>query len=260
MRTLLARLATLAVTVGALVACGYVDVTSKISSGGVDTAYEGDPGAQQKTMQVVGSGPVKRENRRTGSFGKLRVAGAFQVEIRKGNPSVTVEAQQSLLKHIKTEVRNGELVVVTEASMTADKPMKVWVTTNNLNGLSVSGACSVTTDSYRADEFELDLSGASKVTLLLTARTLNADLAGASEATVTGNSPRLDLDLSGASRFSGGNLRVSRATVDLAGASQADLRVDGEIKGDASGASSLRYRGNPKVSVDTSDVSSVQKA
>lgn len=259
MRTLLVRLATLAATVAALVACDHIEKIS-VGGGDADSVAYAEPGAQKKALQVVGSGPVKKESRRTGSFGKLRVAGAFQVEVRKGNPSVTIEAQQSLLKHIKTEVRNGELVVMTEASMSADKPMKVWVTTNNLSGLSVSGACSVETDTYRADEFELDLSGASKVTLPLNAKTLNADLAGASEATVTGNSPRLKLDLSGASRFAGGNLKVSRATVDLAGASQADLRVDGEIKGDASGASSLRYRGNPKVSVDASDVSSVQRA
>jgi hypothetical protein len=258
MRTLLARLATLAATVAALVACDHVEKFS--IGGGEEGAAYAEAGAQAKAIQVVGIGPVKKEARKTAAFGRVQVSGAFQVEVRRGNPSVTVEAQHSLLKHIKTEVRNGELIVMTEASMSADKPMKVWVTTNNLNGLSVSGACRVACDSYTAKDFELEIEGASQVKLPLTAKSLNADLGGASEVTITGSAPRLNLELDGAARFSGSGFRVERAHVDLNGASQADLRVDREITGDATGASSIRYRGNPKTSVETNDVSSISRA
>lgn len=249
MRTLLARLATLAATVAAVVACDPATIVAEAS------------GAQNhKSVQVVGTGPMKKETRRASSFRRVRVAGAFQVEVRKGNPSVTVEAQQSLLKHITTDVRDGELIVMTEASMSADKPMRIRITTNSLEGLNVSGACNVESDAYRADSFELELSGASKVKLPLTAKKLNAELSGASEVKLTGTAPRLELELSGAARFAADGFKVDRANVDVSGASQADLRVSQSITGDASGASNIRYRGNPKTSVDTSGVSSLSRA
>lgn len=247
MRTLLARLATLAATVAAVVACDPVAIVAEASS-------------PVSGVQVVGSGPVKKETRKASSFSKVRVAGAFQVEVRKGNPSIVVEAQQSLLKHITTQIKDGELVIMTEASMSADKPMKVRITTNNLNGLSVSGACNVEADAYSANDFSLDLSGASKVKLPLTAKNLKAELSGASEVNLTGNSPKMNLELSGAARFSGGSFKVGRANIDVSGASQADLRVDHEITGAASGASSIKYRGKPKTSVDVTGASSIDRA
>lgn len=245
MRTLLARLATLAATVAAVVACDPSQLEAMHQGAG---------------PRVVGTGPMKKENRKTPSFRKVRADGVFQVQVRKGHPSVVVEAQQSLLKHITTSVKDGELHIVTHASMTADKPMKVWVTTNDLTGLAVSGACTVEVDAFEANEFDLDLSGATKVKLPLKAKALNAELDGASQLKITGASPKLVLELSGASRFDGGAFKVDRAKVELSGASQADLRVDKEISGEASGASKIKFRGNPKRSVEVSGVSAVEKA
>ncbi|MGV3618351.1 MAG: head GIN domain-containing protein [Fimbriimonas sp.] len=242
MRTLLARIATLAATIAAVVACDPAELI----------AHSG--------AQVKGTGPVQKETRRAGSFERVRASGAFQINVRKGNPSLVVEAQKSLLQHIKTEVRNGELVIEAVGSMHADEPMRVYITTNTLNGVALSGACSLKGDAYKAKTFRIDLSGASKLTLPLTVDTLDADLSGASNAEIKGSSGRLQLDLAGASELKGEGLRIERAEVDLSGASRADLRVSKEIKGEVSGASNLRYRGNPRISVEKSGAADFGRA
>jgi hypothetical protein len=245
MRSPLARIAPLAAAVAAAFGCS--ELPTHLAS------------HVQGQVQVRGSGPMTKEARRTSAFRRIQVSGAFEVEVRRGSPSVTVEAQKSLLRYIKTDVVSGELVVGTDASMNADKPMRVRITTNDLTAIEISGACSLKSDAYRADQFRLNASGASRVTLPITARSLEAELTGASEVKLSGSTERLDLELTGASKLRADDLRVERAKVEVSGASELNLRVAKELKGDVSGAATVRYRGNPRVDVETSGASTVAR-
>ena len=78
----------------------------------------------------------------------------------------------------------------------------------------------------RSDQATLDLSGASAVDLIDNVTNLTADASGASKA----NLP---------------DLAVQMLSIDLSGASSAVVAVSGTISADVSGASRLRYGGNP---------------
>jgi hypothetical protein len=93
----------------------------------------------------------------------------------------------------------------------------------------------------------LDLSAASSVEGDLSASAIALRLSGASRADLAGATDQLDLDASGASRADLGDLAAIRAVVTLDGASWARVRVSEWLDVVASGASTLRYIGHPRL-------------
>jgi len=82
---------------------------------------------------------------------------------------------------------------------------------------------------------------------------------GASRITLSGKGRKMALEISGASQ---GNLQdfvVADAAVELSGASRATVNATGKLDADVSGASALRYTGNPTMgSVKSSGASTIQ--
>ena len=99
--------------------------------------------------------------------------------------------------------------------------------------INASGASEIEIGSVELDELFLDASGASQVSIEGTAGHLRADASGASNIALFG-------------------VEADEAEVDVSGASEAELTVLGRLEARASGASSVRYRGDPTVSSATS--------
>ena len=90
---------------------------------------------------------------------------------------------------------------------------------------------------------------------------LTADLSGASEMTVSGTAKELSMEGSGASSFHGFDLSTQNSDVDVSGASTAHVQTEKEIKVEASGASSVRYKGNAVIrEIKSTGASSIQKS
>jgi hypothetical protein len=64
---------------------------------------------------------------------------------------------------------------------------------------------------------------------------------------VTGSANKFDLVCSGASSFKGADLKVDEADLDASGASSIKIHVTETFKAHASGASSIQYKGSPKI-------------
>jgi hypothetical protein len=65
---------------------------------------------------------------------------------------------------------------------------------------------------------------------------------------------------SGASHFDLGDFAGGDAIIGVSGASSVILTINGTLDGDLSGASSLKYRGDPKLgSLHASGASSIQR-
>jgi hypothetical protein len=70
----------------------------------------------------------------------------------------------------------------------------------------------------------------------------------------------LQLELSGASEFEGFSLETENAFLNLSGASDCELFVNEILDIEASGASKIRYKGNPaKLITNLSGASSVER-
>jgi hypothetical protein len=153
---------------------------------------------------------------------------------------------------ITTKVSGGTLYVSLDNSSVkwwgVNKEFKVYITAPKLNALTVSGAVNfVVVDILRSTNFSLILSGASNFSGKIESEEIKANLSGASDCKVSGSSNKLDLVCSGASGFKGSDLKVDKADLDASGASSIKIHVIETLKAHASGASSIQYKGAPKM-------------
>ena len=110
----------------------------------------------------------------------------------------------------------------------------------SLMDIDVSGASKLTLTG-NADKVHLDCSGASGCKLDGDVRDAVVDVSGSSKSTITGKVGSLHLDQSGASKF-GATGEVTQADVEVSGASSCRITVTERLSYELSGASTLHVK------------------
>ncbi|MFM1794360.1 MAG: hypothetical protein RL642_745 [Bacteroidota bacterium] len=187
-------------------------------------------------------------------FQSLVVRGPFKVYYSSDpQTQVAVSAKDSDARdRITTKVTGGTLYISLDEGgikwWGMNKEFKVYITAPKLNGLTVSGAVNfVVVDILKSTNLSLVLSGASNFSGKIDAEAIKTNLSGASDCKVSGSANKLDLVCSGASSFKGADLKVGEADLDASGASSIKIHVNEILKAHASGASSIQYKGSPKM-------------
>lgn len=191
--------------------------------------------------------PVKQQDRTISEFTSIKAGGAFEITLTQGGSNtVKIEAQEDVLDNIRTEVKGNTLHIFTSGKIENEKPMKVFITVKQLNGLEISGASTVKSGSvFKAAQFDLHASGAATIEIELDADKLTLDASGASHVELKGNARTMKADISGASNLSAPWLQTDAAIIDASGASHASINARKSIDAEASGASSITYTGEP---------------
>ncbi|SMC00494.1 hypothetical protein SAMN00120144_1248 [Hymenobacter roseosalivarius DSM 11622] len=211
-----------------------------------------------------------KQTRKVGNFEAVSASGAVNIFLRQGNaPTVVVETAEEGQQYLVTEVQGGVLKIYRAKGINwrellgggSDK-VNVYITSPRLRAVTVSGASSVKGESaWVADELKLQTSGASDMVLSIKAKSLVVNCSGASDVKLSGQADRQQVSVSGGSEYEAYALQSRNAQIGASGASEVEVSVDGELTSNASGASSIRYRGSARVlSSRASGASSVRQA
>jgi hypothetical protein len=192
---------------------------------------------------IRGSGTPKTETRNVSGFKEIKANGAINLEVSfKPEYSLTIEADDNLLEYINTDVNGGTLVIESRGQKINPKSkINVTITMPELVNLEINGASTGSVAGVKADKLHLSISGASKLKIDGEVRELKATAAGASSIDAEG-------------------LKTENANVDASGASNITVNASGDLSANASGASSVKYIGEPKsLKQNSSGASSVKK-
>jgi len=126
--------------------------------------------------------------------------------------------------------------------------------------LEASGASFLSIENVEAGNTRFNISGASRVSGSIVIADGDFDVSGASIVELEGTAHDVSMDISGASTARLADFAVSNAGIELSGASNATVNVNGRLDVIASGASHLEYVGNPTLGeIDTSGGSTVSQ-
>ncbi|HNP54689.1 MAG TPA: head GIN domain-containing protein, partial [Ferruginibacter sp.] len=126
-----------------------------------------------------------------------------------------------------------------------NRTMRVYVSFRDLAKLEGSGATELRFENeIKLPRLDIHISGASDLFGTLNVDDLSLNMSGASDAKLKGRAEKLSLECSGASDFKGYDLLSVNCQVQASGASDLQLHVDKELSADASGASSIYFKGN----------------
>jgi putative autotransporter adhesin-like protein len=220
-------------------------------------------GRAQKTVIHDANAQV----RAVGSFHGIEVSSAINLYLSKGDQeAVVVSAPDIKLRdRIRTEVVNGILKISLEKShwSLGSNKLKAYVSFTTLDQLVGSGASDILVDGVIAgDALNIDLSGASDFKGAVNVKELQLSQSGASDAKITGVVAGMaTFHSSGASNIKGYDLVTQTCSIHASGASDIRITVNKELSAEASGASSIYYKGDGVVrDYHTSGASTVKKA
>jgi len=192
------------------------------------------------------------EVRSVKGFTGVEVSGAIDLYLSQGKEeAVAISASNpNSLSRIKTEVRNGKLHIYFDGNgwnwktWSNNNKIKAYITFVEIHHLEASGACNIkTVDVISSDNLKIQLSGASDFTGEVKAGKLRLDASGASNFKVSGSAENTTVDLSGACEMKAYDLKAEYAKIEATGASAVRITINKELSAEASGGSTIFYKG-----------------
>jgi hypothetical protein len=187
----------------------------------------------------------------------------FVVHLREGGPAqAVVRMDDNLVDRIDATVTGDQLHLGIKPGMSVrNATLSAELAVGRLDRLTTNGASRVLLAStVTSPALQLVLSGNTSVSGPIRISQVLATVSGASTLALSGQVEDLGLSAAGASRLPLAELTVHRLDAMLSGASHAVVTVSGTLAAQATGASGLRYRGNPRVTrSQTSGMSSVMQ-
>jgi hypothetical protein len=139
--------------------------------------------------------------------------------------------------------------------------MTVFVGIKRLNELKASGAVEVESDGkITTQDIEFTLSGATKLTMDLNAANVRTTGSGVTTINLKGQATSHDLEMAGSGKLHAFDFVVSNCSISSSGIGHSEVNVLNKLNVHSSGASDVKYKGNPTVNNDKSGASSVEKA
>lgn len=220
-------------------------------------------GFNEKNVKL--SGVTKVSTKEVSAFDKVDVSGAIDVIVNIGNKSeVVIEADSAIMPYVVTEVKDRELRIYNKDIIGfynfKNNKILVTITTPSILELESSGACDVTINDLKTDMFKVSLSGACDLIGSFECNVLDFESSGSSDSKLRGKVKNCNIELSGACDIKALDLEVDNLKIEGSGSSNVEINVQNSLDVELSGASELRYKGEPKyIKTDMSGVSNLTK-
>jgi len=212
---------------------------------------------------INGSGNLVNVEYSFDDFEKIEASHAIQVTILPSDTFyVLLRVDDNIVKYLDVYKSGDWLILSLEDNKNYNHVhLEAEIHLPKVTALEVSGASVVEMAGFNSNEdFLLDLSGASVFSGNIDAEDCDIELSGASVVNMNGSCDQMDIIASGASVLSMGNFICHTANVNLSGASDATIHVTDFLSAVLSGASILRYYGDPEIgALNTSGASSIIK-
>ena len=233
--------------------------------------------------QVKGSGKVKKDDsRKVGDFTKIHIATGIDGFVKIGNENkIVLEADDNVLKHIKTEVKDGELKVWLYRTVKKTTKLKAYITVKKIEGLKASSGADLEVEglikgdkltakvSSGADmEFSADVneffgnasSGADMDIAKLIAKKANIKTSSGADITIEdGSVDDLEANSSSSGDIQAYDFTAQHCNARVSSGSDINIHVVQSLNATASSGGEVSYKGDPQVEKKKSSGGSVSR-
>ncbi|MGB5435808.1 MAG: head GIN domain-containing protein [Maribacter sp.] len=217
--------------------------------------------------KVNGNGNMVTIERSTGDYDAIALSGWFDVDLVDGNEGVlTLRGEENLLEHIKTEVKDGKLVIKVEKGYNL-KPsswkqgIKITVPVESINEVTLSGSGDIVgKTAIKTGSFKTSMSGSGDITLAIESRTLEATMSGSGDIMLSGSTSNFEATISGSGDIKAYELEADHVNATVSGSADIKVTANKSLKARVSGSGDIHYKGNPeKVDTKTSGSGDITK-
>lgn len=211
---------------------------------------------------IKGSGHQVTESHKFSEFTRIEISGGFKVNLKQDSSlGVSITADDNLMKYIHSTVDGDRLHIYTRKNLCGSGEMVINIGVKNLEELKGSGAVEFISDGKLVTKnLRLGLTGASKVNMDLNAADVNTEGSGSTEIILKGQASSHNINLTGSGKVNAFDFVVGNYNIETTGASDCEINVLHELTVHSTGASDVKYRGNPtSVNSSKTGASSVTK-
>lgn len=197
---------------------------------------------------ISGSGNITTQNRPVKSeFTSVTAEGGLEVIIEQSaKTSITVEADDNLQEHIKTEVRNGKLIISFDTNVSFSSTNRVIVQLPNIKEISSNGGSSVSAKgTIRGNSMKITSDGGSSLEIDVNAKNIICSSEGGSSLDITGRTENLEMASTSGSSINGEKLTAKNATAHASSGSAIQINVTDKLVANASSGSAIEYVSKP---------------
>lgn len=197
---------------------------------------------------ISGNGNIVEVSRTVDTtFQAVKAQTGLDVIIRQdNNVSIKVEADENLLDHIFTEVKDGELIIHSDANILNFKAKKIYVCVPNLNKISSSSGASINSEkTFDFDNLELESSSGSVIDITVKSNYLSCESSSGSSIIAKGSAKSITTESSSGSTIDLENLIAENGQSSSSSGSSTNVNVTNELKADASSGSSIHFVTKP---------------
>ncbi|MCU0370130.1 MAG: DUF2807 domain-containing protein [Bacteroidales bacterium] len=217
--------------------------------------------------KVDGNHNVVTETRQLPDFSGVVNEGSFDVYIiQDGLSEVEIEAESNLIPLIRTRIQGSSLVIDTQDNLHNNYPMKLYVHTEDIREVKLSGSGLIHAEDIEAgdletrisgsgylfisgtgDIVECSISGSGSIDLGINCDELEADISGSGEMEIWGTADKGDFNISGSGSIRSYELLLQECYADISGSGSMYVNVEDLLDVDISGSGSVYYLGSPVI-------------
>lgn len=201
---------------------------------------------------IHGNGNLTTVTRSVSSAHIIEAHSFFDVEIVHGSsPSVKIEADDNLMQYILTDNEDGKLVIHTKdhVGLSSNNKIKVYVTTDKVEGVSLSGSGNVTSDEKLtgADHLNLSITGSGSMKLEVNTPDVEAHISGSGDISLAGEVKNSKITITGSGNYKAENLQAENAEVHVTGNGNVNVAASQKLEVHITGSGDVYYKGSPSI-------------
>lgn len=218
--------------------------------------------AQAKNQPVLHQGITAiyqtqtTDSREVKNFHAIASAGSFKVNVQMGDQeSLTIDGEAEDVSRIETVVENGILKIRTKRNFkswnSVGHEVTINITAKRLDGLSLSGSGSIHLDgTLNAPSADIQLSGSGEITASVDNQNTSLAVSGSGNLNVSGKSGSVNIAVSGSGDVKARDLTAESSNIKIAGSGNVYIKAEKDLTAAIFGSGSVKYAGNPNVSVN----------
>lgn len=224
-------------------------------------------------LVTQGSGNIVSVNRAVEGFTRVQICCGMVLRLTQGpSTQLTLEGDDNLLPEVETVVHDGTLTIrfrrnLRTLNFRTSQPITLHLTMPTVQGISVSGGGTLAAETLASDTLRLAFSGGSQADIkavatkqfklqgqggdqimitTVDAETATVTLLGGSQVKLRGGTIHTqEVSAKGGSDYDAAAVQGAAATITISGGGEAALWADDRLTVNATGGSTVVYRGNP---------------
>lgn len=215
---------------------------------------------------VKGSGNRTTQSRNLPAFTEVHVKGSVDLELQVGgSQKVEVEGDDNLIALVRTEVKDGTLVVDAKEEFSSRKGLLVRAVIPSLKRIELTGSGDAQVQGVEAKEFDAEITGSGDLHFRGTAsefrlriagsgdcalkglksQSVDVRISGSGDVILDGTAEKLQILVSGSGDVDAADLSAKVAKVNVMGSGDIVVRASDDLDAEVMGSGDISYIGTP---------------